>query len=242
MSSNVVVLRSASITGGHVDTVEQAMLDGVDGEARTRAIHELRGVQAHAEAFVQRRNEAMASRALTGEGKRDTVARLEAETRTKLAPAKAVSDGLGADIAALRELALQGCVRDARGRYGFVQVKAPARSTEDFLLEREVRDRLHARYSRTENGVATIDHLVTDGVYLEAVRSGRDPVLVRAIEGAPASFALVSDQARRDADAIKIARSPAAEEIQTLERLKSAYDFVLGGADHEIKQAIEATT
>jgi hypothetical protein len=163
-------------------------------------------------------------------GLREIARPIAKETAALLAPFKSRIEERRRDLDNLRQR-----VRD---------VKRPAkeRTTEGLLVEREIRDRLHAMISHpniakdeTEKG----NRMRVERMYLEALQSGDQP-FIDAIESAPAAFPLISDTTRRQADDMKLKMSGLADAIKQREAEFLAAEHLVARAEGLVAQSVGA--
>jgi hypothetical protein len=124
------------------------------------------------------------------------------------------------DLKSAEAMAAAGIEKDPRG--GYTKSKAPERTTELLMLEREIRDRLQ--------GMKPHD---VRQLYLRAV-DGSDPALVSAVENAPRAFQLVDENTLALARETKIKASPWAPAIEKMRLSHAAEGWLVQMAFREL--------
>jgi len=142
---------------------------------------------------------------LTTEGKRAEVGRVVATALAALRPHEEEAARMAAEAASLRARAAETPAQDGS-------------ELRQLFVAREIRDRLEG-----------VDQVMVLPRYFQAIDSG-DWQFVRAVESAPRSFALLTDEAlRRGADA-KVARSPLAPQVREAEAQADALRSIVNSA------------
>ncbi len=166
--------------------------------ATVPALREIEAVFRAADATVKAAAE---SKELTALGQREAVKKALRVAVQELTPHQTVAERLAATAAATRTQALQSSTGE--------------RTLEVLMIEREVRDRLAGR-----------DPLEVNAIYQGALSVG-DLTTVNAIERAPSAFALLTPAMLEQGAAVKLARSPLAEQLAAQEAEQRRYASIL---------------
>jgi len=99
-----------------------------------------------------------------------------------------------------------------------LEVPAKERTTADLLMEREIRDRLHAEGA---------DSVTLAPRYYKALSNG-DTAFARAVENAPAAFPLLTDAMREHGEEETLKRSPLAPQLAAEEAEHAIFRQITG--------------
>ena len=144
------------------------------------------------------------SETLSALGKREEGKKIIARAHEALEKQQGHVDRLEAKAAATRAKALE--------------VPAKERTTADLLMEREIRDRLHAEGA---------DSVTLAPRYYKALSNG-DTAFARAVENAPAAFPLLTDAMREHGEEETLKRSPLAPQLAAEEAEHAIFRQITG--------------
>lgn len=122
---------------------------------------------------------------------------------------------------------LEGAISRARSKA--LERPAGERDPEAIAMEREIRDRL------MEEGAHELD---VGARYLTALRTG-DHAFARAVENAPAAYALIDAETRKQGQEFRIKQSDKADEIEALEAKRSLFSQMVNTTETELKNLAE---
>lgn len=161
-------------------------------------------------------------RDLSAEGKARRIAELRDKTNSQFSTFEVDASRRSSIAEQARLGAINGTLYETGAGFE-VRHEPPKEPTiADHLIEREIRDRLHGKPS-TE--VYTM--------YREAIASG-DHVFVRAVEKAPRSFRLLSDEQVKAADEAKLAASPYGKRVAVYESRAQVFAQAVAQAKREL--------
>ena len=159
--------------------------------------------------------EAEESEELTPLGKREAIKRALDKAHGALEPHEKDVERLAATVASTRAKALER--------------KSTERTPDAIAMEREIRDRLMAEKA---------DPLLIDVQYYSALGRG-DDVFVRAVENAPASFPLISPDARQRGQEHRLAESPLAADLEQQESTHQVFKITVATTRNELGKLAE---
>ena len=206
----ITVKAGNSPVGGIVDGLAAGSLRGQPEAERVRIEGDLREIQAVYDDAADTLDKAQQSRELSPTGMTAKADKVINGAFTALKPHAAKAERYRADAASMRAKALAP--------------PATERTPEAIAREREIRDRLTA--------LADHERVIR---YLVAIENA-DWETVRAVEGAPAAFPLVSPDTRQQGDKIKLGRSPLASQLAAAEALAGMYSSILATAQTELRR------
>jgi hypothetical protein len=211
-------MEDPSPVGGALDIVlgSSRVLESKPDEERARITAAVRAPQQVYDLAARAVEQARNSRELTAVGRRAAVARALAQAREQLGQHAATIARMEADVAAARAKAME--------------TPAGERTPEAVSLEREIRDVLRASKE---------DPLLVAVRYRQAI-TDEDWTFVRAIEGAPRAFALVTRDVLEQGSLMKLMRSPRAPAIQDAMEVAGLHRFAVRTAETELGKLGEA--
>lgn len=192
-------------------------LEGVDSNMLAGLRKHLEAVQKIATEHQQKVARINSSPDFTAEGKKRQIVELEEGTRDRLERVRAAASGYADHLAQLQKQ-LTPKTRDGD-------------AVLQHLQEREIRDRLN-----------DMDQLLLQEMYTTAAQEGNDDLLMYAVEGAPASFALLPPDVLDKGKQLRAERqSPeAAGKLKELLRVRNALDDAIASAQSGLGAADDA--
>lgn len=194
------------------DQVYDTYVERLPASERDRVLGDWNPVREVVTQLVNERRAVQASRDLSDAGRQKALREIH-ERATLLAQKFPVDAGLARitdELEALEARALKGLVRT--GTVGWKEAEPEPITVESMIRDREIRDQLRTMKA-SEVGL----------LYLDAIRKGEDPELIRAIERAPKAFPVITASIATQARQLRLEMSPLAPRLQLLGELRMAY-------------------